>query len=101
MKLANFEYFSITRGKMHHFRLKSGALLLNGKAFTLNKTNKTYTVEWNFQAVSCDITKSGKLCQWNVRYKRKLKLQLSRTFLCELLTSNSMVSREIWINMHS
>jgi hypothetical protein len=24
--------------------------ILNGKAFTLNKTNKTYTVEWNFQA---------------------------------------------------
>jgi hypothetical protein len=24
---------------------------LNGKAFTLNKTNKTYIVEWNFQAV--------------------------------------------------
>jgi hypothetical protein len=24
----------------------------NAKAFTLNKTNKTYTVEWNFQAVS-------------------------------------------------
>jgi hypothetical protein len=29
-----------------------------------------------------------------------LKLQLSRTFLCKLLISNSMVSREIWINMH-
>jgi hypothetical protein len=27
-------------------------LFLNGKAYTLNKTNKTYTVEWNFQAVS-------------------------------------------------
>ena len=25
---------------------------LNGKAFALNKTNKTYIVEWNFQAVS-------------------------------------------------
>jgi hypothetical protein len=25
VKLENFEYFSITRGKMHHFRLKSGA----------------------------------------------------------------------------
>jgi hypothetical protein len=35
------------------------------------------------------------------RYKRKLKLQLSRTFLCKLLISNSMVSREIWINMHA
>jgi hypothetical protein len=30
-----------------------------------------------------------------------LKLQLSRTFLCKLLISNSMVSHEIWINMHS
>jgi hypothetical protein len=29
----------------------------NGKAFTLNKTNKTDIVEWNFQAV----TKPGKL----------------------------------------
>jgi hypothetical protein len=27
-------------------------LLLNGKACALNKTNKTYMVEWNFQAVS-------------------------------------------------
>ena len=27
-------------------------LFLNGKAFALNKTNKTYIVEWNFQAVS-------------------------------------------------
>jgi hypothetical protein len=27
-------------------------LFLNGKAFTLNKTNKNYIVEWNFQAVS-------------------------------------------------
>jgi hypothetical protein len=26
---------------------------------------------------------------------------LSRTFLCKVLISNSMVSREIWINMHS
>jgi hypothetical protein len=25
-----------------------------------------------------------------------LKLQLSRTFLCKLLISNSMVSREMW-----
>jgi hypothetical protein len=32
---------------------------------------------------------------------RKLKLQLSRTCLCKLLISNCMVSREIWINMHS
>jgi hypothetical protein len=39
---------------------------------TFNHTNKNYIVEWNFQAVSivCDITKPGKLCQWNVRYKR-------------------------------
>jgi hypothetical protein len=28
------------------------SLFLNGKAFTLNKTNKTYIVEWNLQAVS-------------------------------------------------
>jgi hypothetical protein len=28
------------------------SLFLNGKAFTLNKTNKNYIVEWNFQAVS-------------------------------------------------
>jgi hypothetical protein len=38
---------------------------LNGKAFDLNKTNKTYIVEWNFQAVTvvkCDITKPGKPC---------------------------------------
>jgi hypothetical protein len=36
-------------------------------------------------------------------WTRKLKLQLSRTFLCKLLirVSNSIVSREIWINMHS
>jgi hypothetical protein len=28
------------------------SFFLNEKAFTLNKANKTYTVEWNFQAVS-------------------------------------------------
>jgi hypothetical protein len=28
------------------------SLFLNGKAFILNETNKTYIVEWNFQAVS-------------------------------------------------
>jgi hypothetical protein len=27
VKSTNFEYFSITRGKMHHFRLKSGAFV--------------------------------------------------------------------------
>ena len=30
-------------------------------------------------------------------YKHKLKLQLSRTFLCILLIGDGMVSREIWI----
>jgi hypothetical protein len=28
------------------------SLFLNGKAFTLNKTNKTHIVEWNFAAAS-------------------------------------------------
>jgi hypothetical protein len=28
------------------------SLFLNGKAFTLNKPNKNYIDEWNFQAVS-------------------------------------------------
>jgi hypothetical protein len=27
-------------------------LFLNGKAFALNKTNKTYIIDWNFQAVT-------------------------------------------------
>jgi hypothetical protein len=47
-----------------------------------------------YYIIKCDITKPGKLCQWTVRYKHKfMKLQLSRTFLCKLLISNSMVSR--------
>ena len=47
-----------------------------------------------YYIIKCDITKAGKLCQWTVRYKHKfMKLQLSRTFLCKLLISNSMVSR--------
>jgi hypothetical protein len=33
---------------------------LNGKAFILNKTNKTYIVEWNFQAVTRAILRSLK-----------------------------------------
>jgi hypothetical protein len=34
-------------------------------------------------------------------YIRKLKLQLSRTFLCKLSIGNSMVSREMWININT
>jgi hypothetical protein len=49
----------------------------------LNKTSKTY--------------QENVVSTWTVRYKCKLKLQLSRTFLCVLLIPNRMVSCKIWI----
>jgi hypothetical protein len=47
--------------------------------------------------VKCDITEQENIVSATVRYKCKLRLQMSRTFLCILLIRNRMVSRETWI----
>jgi hypothetical protein len=47
----------------------------NGKDLTLNKANKIYRVEWNFQAVSvekCDITKQENFVSGRFAIKQAL-----------------------------
>jgi hypothetical protein len=56
---------------------------------------------WHIKDGQNSTTIVSTICQWTVRYERKLKLQVSPTFLCIISIRNRMASSEIWIKLVS